>query len=284
MNGSIGKILSEATARLGTAEISEPRMEAVSLLIHTLNVDRAFIIAHPEHELDCDQSERYRAFVARRVSHEPLQYITGVQEFFNLKFEVTPDVLIPRPETELIVEAALDAWRSAEAPLIADIGTGSGCIAISLLHEISDARAIGVDISVRALAIARRNAERHGLFDRLELVHANGLSAFGEQARFSTIVSNPPYIPVRDIDSLPPEVRDHEPLSALVAGEDGLSHVRPLMQDAANLLQTGGYLIFEIGSGQSAAVQALINKKTWELIDIKNDLQQIPRAFVLQKK
>jgi release factor glutamine methyltransferase len=284
MNGSIGKILSEATARLGTAEISEPRLEAVSLLMHTLNVDRAFIIAHPEHELKCDQSERYRGFVARRANHEPLQYITGVQEFFNLKFEVTPDVLIPRPETELIVEATLDVWRSAGAPLIADVGTGSGCIAISLLHEISNARAIGIDISSNALAIARRNAERQGLRDRLELVQANGLSAFGEQARFSVIVSNPPYVPVRDVESLQPEVRDHEPLSALVAGEDGLSHVRPLVQDAANVLQTDGYLIFEIGSGQSAAVQALVNKKIWDLIDIKNDLQQIPRALVLRKK
>jgi len=184
----------------------------------------------------------------------------------------------------LIVEATLDVWRSAGAPLIADVGTGSGCIAISLLHEISNARAIGIDISSNALAIARRNAERQGLRDRLELVQANGLSAFGEQARFSVIVSNPPYVPVRDIESLQPEVRDHEPLSALVAGEDGLSHVRPLVQDAANVLQTDGYLIFEIGSGQSAAVQALVNKKIWDLIDIKNDLQQIPRALVLRKK
>ena len=284
MDGSIGRILSEATATLRNAEISEPRMEAVSLLMHTLNVDRAFIIAHPEHDLSRDDTERYRGFVTRRASHEPLQYITGVQEFFKLKFAVTPDVLIPRPETELIVEAALDVLRSAQAPLIADVGTGSGCIAISLLHEMRSARAVGTDISSNALGIARRNAGRHGVLDRLELVEANGLSVFGEQAIFSAVVSNPPYVPVTDIDSLQPEVRDHEPLSALVAGEDGLSHIRTLVQDVAYSLQIDGYFIFEIGNDQSPAVQALIDREIWDLVDIKKDLQQIPRAFVLRKK
>lgn len=283
MNSSIGKIVGEATAALQTAEITEPRREAVSLLMHTLDVDRSFVIAHADRELSVSEIQRFREFVARRASREPLQYITGVQQFFNLHFEVTPDVLIPRPETELIVETALDLLPTTEVPIIADVGTGSGCIAISLLHEMPSARAVGIDISSNALAVARRNADRHGVIGRFALAQADGLSAFPQQI-FSAIVSNPPYIPAKEIDSLQPEVRDHEPLSALVAGDDGLSHIRVLVQGAAHSLQASGYLIFEVGFDQSNAVQALVDLKTWELVRIKNDLQNIPRVFVLRKK
>jgi release factor glutamine methyltransferase len=284
MNGSIGKIISEATAALQTAEITEPRREAVSLLMNTLGVDRAFVIAHPDRDLSLDEAESFRKFVARRASREPLQYIIGQQEFFKLKFEVTPDVLIPRPETELIVEAALDLLKTEDAPLIADVGTGSGCIAISLLHEMPRARAVGIDISSKALIVARRNAECHAVLKRFELLRSDGLSTLAEEPIFSAIVSNPPYIPVKEIESLQPEVRDHEPLSALVAGEDGLSHIRPLVREAAHLLKPAGYLIFEIGFDKGAAVKELIDLTVWDLIEIKNDLQQIPRAFVLRKK
>ncbi len=284
MNGSIGKSIAEATAALQTAEITEPRREAVSLLMYTLNVDRSFVIAHPDRELNRNEAQRFRQFVARRASREPLQYITGVQEFFNLKFEVTPDVLIPRPETELIVESVLELLSSANAPIIADVGTGSGCIAISLLHEMPNAHAVGIDISANALALARRNAERHAVSDRFALAQADGLSTFPQQAIFSAIVSNPPYISAKEIDSLQPEVRNHEPLSALVAGDDGLSHIRVLVRDAAQSLHAGGDLVFEIGFDQSDAVQALVDPAIWEVVRIKNDLQNIPRVFVLRKK
>jgi release factor glutamine methyltransferase len=284
MNGSIAKILGEATATLQNAHISESRMEAVSLLMHALNVDRTFIIAHPEHKLSQKDADRFREVVRRRARREPLQYITGVQEFFSLKFAVTPDVLIPRPETELIVEVALDLLKSADAPLIADVGTGSGCIAISLLHEMTSARGAGVDISRNALAVARRNAERHRVRNRFDLLQAEGLSAFPQQPIFSAIVSNPPYIPAKEIDMLQPEVRDYEPLSALVAGDDGLAHIRSLVRDAAHYLQPGGYFIFEIGIDQGREVRALVDRSTWDLVDVRNDLQKIPRAFVLRKQ
>ena len=284
MDGSILMIIAEAAAVLQTAEISEPRMEAVSLLMHTLRVDRAFVIGHPERLLTPDEASRFQQFVARRATREPLQYITGIQEFFKLSFEVTPDVLIPRPETELIVEAALDLLKSANGPLIADVGTGSGCIAISLLHEMPYARALGSDLSSKALAVAHRNAERHGVIGRFGLAQADGLSAFPQQPIFSAIVSNPPYIPAKEIDSLQPEVRDYEPLSALIAGDDGLSHIRTLLGDSAPLLEPDGWLIFEIGFDQSDAVQALIDPTTWESVRIQNDLQNIPRVFVLRKK
>jgi release factor glutamine methyltransferase len=284
MKSSIGDIVGEATAALQDAQIVEPRREAVSLLIHTLNVDRAFVIAHPERELSPDEIRRFREFVTRRATREPLQYITGIQEFFNLKFAVTPDVLIPRPETELIVETALERLTSSDAPIIADVGTGSGCIAISLLHEVSLARAIGIDISWNALAVARRNAERYAVRDRFALAQANALSTFPQQPIFSAIVSNPPYIRAQEIDSLQPEVRNHEPLSALVAGDDGLSAIRTLVRDSAPFLQPGGFLIFEIGFDQSEAVKALVDRTTWDLVGINNDLQNIPRVFVLRKK
>src|SRR5215471_12425121 len=174
MNRSIGQTVAEAMAALQAAQITEPRLEAVSLLMHALNVDRAFVIAHPERELSAADATKFRQFVTRRASREPLQYITGGQEFFNLRFEVTPDVLIPRPETELIVEAALDLLKLADAPLIADVGTGTGCIAISLLHEMPTARALGIDISAKALAVAHRNAERHDVIGRFTLAQADG--------------------------------------------------------------------------------------------------------------
>ena len=284
MNGSIGKILSEATAALQSAQITAPRMEAVTLLMHTLNRDRAYVIAHPERELNEDEDHRFREFVRRRASREPLQYITGVQEFFTLQFEVTPAVLIPRPETELTVEAALNVLRSADAPLIADVGTGSGCIAISLLYELPGAHAVGIDISSNALDLARRNGERHRVLRRFALVQADGLSALRRSPTFSAIVSNPPYIPTNEIKCLQPEVRDYEPLSALVAGDDGLSHIRVLVRDAVPCLQPGGYLIFEIGFDQSDAVRAFLDLTTWDLIEVKRDLQQIPRVLVLRKK
>ena len=284
MDGSIEKIIAEATAVLQKAGIAEPRREALSLLMHTLQVDRAFVIAHPERELSPDEGARFRQFVRRRASREPLQYITGIQEFFKLTFAVTSAVLIPRPETELIVEASLNLLKSTDAPQIADVGTGSGCIAISVLHEHLTARALGIDISSKALAVAHRNAERHGVLGRFALVRADGLSAFPRQPIFSAIVSNPPYIPAKEIDGLPPEVRDYEPLSALIAGDDGLSHIRILLREAAHLLQPDGWLIFEIGFDQSDAVKASIDTKIWDLFEIKHDLQNIPRVFVLRKK
>ena len=284
MNSSIAKMVGEAATALQAAKIAEPRMEALSLLMHTLNVDRAFVIAHAEREMNVTEVQRFREFVMRRASREPLQYITGVQEFFSLKFAVTPDVLIPRPETELVVETALDVLRQDQAPIIVDAGTGSGCIAISLLHEMPGAHAVAIDISANALNVARRNAEQHAVSDRLALTRADGLSAFRRDPIFSAIVSNPPYIPAHEIENLQPEVRDHEPLSALVAGDDGLSHIRMLVRDAVHHLQTGGYLIFEIGFDQSEAVRALVEEKCWDLIEVRKDLQNIPRVFVLRKK
>lgn len=284
MNQSIRETLAEGVHALRPAGIDDPRREAASLLTHVLGVDRAFLIAHPEHELSNDQAQEFQGLVARRAAREPLQYIIGCQEFFKLKFEVTPDVLIPRPETEFIVAAAMELVNPEDAISILEIGTGSGCIVISLLTELKNARAVATDISPKALQVADRNARRHGVNGRLALIQADMFPGFDGQSPFSLVVSNPPYVPAADIEGLQPEVRDHEPRSALVAGADGLSHIRVLLDGAATFLGGGGYLIFEIGFEQRDSVERLIDPAVWKLMEIRKDLQGIPRTVVLQKK
>jgi release factor glutamine methyltransferase len=284
MKNSIGNAVNEGAQVLSAAGIAQARAEATSLLGHVLNRDRAFIIAHAEDELTENHWQTFQESLARRAGGEPFQYITGRQEFFKLDFEVSRDVLIPRPETEILVAAALEVLKDDPAPQIADIGTGSGCIVISLLHEVSNARAVALDISGKALRVARRNAVRHGVIERTDLIQADSFSAFRNHAGFSLVVSNPPYIAESEVKDLQREVRDHEPLSALVSGADGLSHIRALVRHSPSVLSPDGFLIFEIGFGQHDAVEKLIDAGVWRLVEVRNDLQNIPRTVVLQKR
>lgn len=284
MNNSIGNAVNVGAQVLSAAGIAQARAEATSLLGHVLNRDRAFIIAHAEDELTENRWQTFQESLARRAGGEPFQYIAGHQEFFKLDFEVNRDVLIPRPETEILVEAALEVLKDDPAPQIADIGTGSGCVVISLLHDVSNARAVAADISGNALRVARRNAARHGVIKRLSLIQADGTSAFRQQLDFSLVVSNPPYIAENEVNDLQREVRDHEPLSALVSGVDGLFHIRTLVRDSPSVLRPGGFLIFEMGFGQEDAVEKLIDAEVWRLVEVRNDLQNIPRTVVLQKR
>ena len=192
-------------------------------------------------------------------------------------------MLIPRPETELIVELALDLLRADPEPFFADIGTGSGCIAISLLHETPKAHAVATDISPAALAVAERNAERHAVINHLTLVESDCMSALDPTKPFSLIVSNPPYVSDREFKEIQREVKE-EPRAALAGGPDGLSVIRRLLREATAFVAPQGYLVFEIGFGQSAAINQLISRGDWEHLGIRNDLQSIPRAVVLRKK
>jgi len=224
---------------------------------------------------------QYDALVERRLRREPLAYITGEQEFWNLPFDVSPAVLIPRPETEGIVEAALKEFHDAGARLrIADVCTGSGCLAVALARERVNAAIIAADISAAALAVARQNAARHGVADRIQFTETNLLD--GIDGPFDLIVANPPY--VRDVDraSLQPEVRDYEPALALFAGDDGLDVIRALLQQTPSRLAPGGVLMFEFGFGQSEAVRELIaNTHGLTLKSIEKDLQGIDRIAVV---
>ncbi|MGQ0762818.1 MAG: peptide chain release factor N(5)-glutamine methyltransferase [Acidobacteriota bacterium] len=269
---------------LRAASVINPRLEAGSLLAHVLRHDRTYLITHGNDLVTGEQLDRFRVLIARRAAREPLQYIVGHQEFFTLKFEVTPDVLIPRPETELIVEAAL-GLADREPPLsILDVGTGSGCIVISLLHELKNAHATATDISPNALEVARRNAQRHNVSDRVTFTRADSLASLIQSAAFSLVVSNPPYIPAGDIATLQREVREHEPVTALASGADGLDHIRALLRETPQVLQHSGYFIFEIGFGQGDAIEQLVDRAIWHLIEVRKDLQGIPRTVVLQKR
>ena len=231
---------------------------------------------------------RYEPLVARREGREPLAYITGRKEFWGLELEVSPAVLIPRPETELIVEAALERFPDHHAPLeAADICTGSGCLAVALARERPGARFVATDVSADALRTARRNANRHGVADRVQLLQADVFDGTGNGAAalFDLIVSNPPYVPEGDRATLQPEVRDHEPAIALIAGEDGLTIIRRLVEQSAGRLTPGGLLIFEFGLGQADAVRALISQVPGlTMLEVKGDLQGIPRTAVAGRR
>ncbi|MEO8649701.1 MAG: peptide chain release factor N(5)-glutamine methyltransferase [Acidobacteriota bacterium] len=259
--------------RLQDAGVAEPRLEAATLLEFSINRDRTFLIGHPEYRLTAAELELFGDVIRRRAAREPQQYITGIREFYGFEFEVTPDVLIPRPETEMLVTAALSEKGPAS---ICEIGIGSGCISITILLKSPAATALGLDISPAALAVAGRNALKHGVQDRLFLVRSDLFAEAGHR-RFDLIVSNPPYVPASDIPTLQVEVRDFEPHIALTDGLDGLSLIRGIIQDAPEYLIPDGRLIFEFGIGQASAVTDMLNAGPWQDIRIESDIQGIPR-------
>jgi len=230
----------------------------------------------------------YEHFVARRTRREPISYILGTREFWSLNFEVTPDVLIPRPETELIVEEAIERFREpfsdkGSRNLFYDIGTGSGVLAVVLAKEFPDAKVVATDISPEALGVAKRNAARHGVADRITFVETSFLD--GLEAGAHLIVSNPPYVPALSKPALSPEVRDYEPRVAVYGGDDGLEGLRRVVEDAAALLAPGGWLIVEFGYGQEDAVVNLVNASpVLSFVKVRNDLQDIPRTVVAQRR
>ena len=285
MSGTIGEVLREAAAELERGGVPEARREAGALLSFIIRKDRTFLISHAEDEIDEISLNRVREFVGRRASGEPLQYITGVQDFYGREFRVTSDVLIPRPETELLVEAALQiVGETGAAPFICDVGTGSGCIVVTLLCEIVNARAVAIDKSPVALEIAKRNAQNLSVADRAVFVESDCFDSLdSREYEFDLIVSNPPYVAEKALRGLQREVRDHEPLVALSPGGDGLSVIRRLIDEGPSFIKPNGHLLMEIGFDQGEAVERLISDSAWSLREIRPDLQGIPRIVVLQK-
>jgi len=256
--------------------------DAELLLLHTLQIPRVTLLAHPNRELTPDQQTLYENNIARRLRHEPIQYITGQQEFYGLVLSVTPAVLIPRPETEHLVEAVLDLLPANEPLKIADIGSGSGAIAIALAVHLPNAEITALDISTDALAVAAANAREHKVAARIKFLQSDLMSALDRQAgTFDAIVSNPPYVSESDRDTLHPQVRDHEPAIALFAGENGLNIYHRLIPEALNALKPNGLLALEIGHGQQVAIAALLG--TWRNVSFVNDLQQVPRVALARR-
>ncbi len=286
MSTSIAQAILQGANKLRKAGVPDERREAGSLLMYVLDRDRGYNLTHAEDQLTNEQIEKFSESLDARAQGKPLQYITGRQEFFGLEFEVNSDVLIPRPETELLIEVALALVSANEEPFICDVGTGSGCIVVTLLHKLPSARAVALDISTAALAVAERNANRHGIGDRLSLVTSDCFAGLGPASGpgFDLIVSNPPYVAEGAIDGLQREVRDFEPRAALIAGEDGLSVIRRLLIESREYLKSGGFLIFEMGFDQHDAVKQLIDQNSWELLEIYDDLQDIPRTVALAKR
>nr|WP_236657261.1 peptide chain release factor N(5)-glutamine methyltransferase [Acidisarcina polymorpha] len=248
--------------------------------MHVTGLSRTDLIAHPEHTLTEEQIRQYERLVARRKRSEPIQYILGEREFYGLRFVVTPDVLIPRPETELLVEAALEHIPDEKPASLADVGTGSGAIAVALAHYRPMAKIAALDVSPSALELARRNAAAHAVGDRIRLLQSDLLEAVaGEQ--FDVIVSNPPYIADGDRDSLEAQVRDHEPAIALFAGPTGLEVYERLIIQAETRLKPGGWLMMEIGAGQHLQLRQLLNR--WQDVTFRDDLQGIARVALARR-
>jgi release factor glutamine methyltransferase len=294
--------IQDARRRLERAGIdpAEAAVDADVLARHALGGwERGQLLVHQHDACPAAFAGVFEALVRRREGREPTGYIVGHREFWNLDIEIRPGVLVPRPETELLVEEALarlspgdhedgGARAPADSPppacfRIADVGTGSGCIAVAIARWLPGAEVLAIDASDDALGVAKRNAERHGVSARVRLLKGDLLA--GVAGPFDAVVSNPPYVPAQDIAGLQPEVRDHEPIQALTGGADGLDVIRRLVPEAAPVLRPGGWLLFEFGFGQANAVRAIIEAEPrLELVDVRADLAGIPRVAVVRRR
>ena len=280
--------LASAITRLTTDKVPSPRLNAELLLMFTLDCDRAYLFAHPERELTTPEQARYAEALDQRAHGIPAQYITGHQEFWGMDLIVSPAVLIPRPETEHVIETVLHLERNnggrasspGSFPHIVDVGTGSGCIAIALAKELPGSDIHATDISTAALEVARANAARHQLENRIHFQQADLLQGF-DPGTFDFVVSNPPYVGESEEGQVQLEVRKFEPRNAVFAGPTGLEVIERLIPQAHTALKTGGWLVIEISGTIVEEVKHLLDQ--WTQFQITNDLQGIPRVVAAQK-
>ena len=283
------EVIQKSTDFLAKKGVESPRLQVELMLAHLLNMPRMRLYLSFEQALTQTQVETLRGFVQRRGNREPLQHILGITSFCGLDMIVNKNVLVPRPETELLAERAWkflfgkaaareEAGAAAAALSALDFGVGSGCIAVALAVHAPAARVCGVDVSAEALAVARENAARHKA--QIEFLQGNGFAALPQGARFDLIVSNPPYISRAEIETLEPEVRDHEPRGALDGGEDGLDFYRMFAREAAGFLAPGGRLMAEFGDGQAREIQGIFERQNWVVEAVEADNTQRPRLLI----
>lgn len=285
--------LKQGIAQLRGAGVPSFTLATELLLLHVLGRNRAWLYGHPEEEISPSEAQRFSELLARRAAGEPTQYITGTQEFWGLAFEVTPEVLIPRPETEHVVEVALHrlgprTTRAGHEPTAAgnglrilDVGTGSGCIAVALAKELPGARLFATDVSAAALGVARRNAARHGVLERITFLE-NSLFT-GLASEYDLIVSNPPYIGRKEASTLMREVRDHEPQLALYGGGEGYELTAGIIAQAARFVVRGGFLVLELGYNGLPVLRSLFETPAWRNVAVTNDLSGIPRVIAAER-
>lgn len=285
---TLKQALTSAIVELETNAVGSPRMNAEVLLMFTIGCDRAYLYSHPERELNPDEQARYDEAIARRASGYPSQYITGHQEFWGLDLVVTPAVLIPRPETEHIVEVVVEIARVADyneetrRPKLIDVGTGSGAIALALAKELPNSDVYATDVSVEALEVARANAARLQLESRIRFAQSDVLASIRRDGSFDFVVSNPPYVALSEADKVQDVVKKFEPKQAVFAGEHGLDVIRRLIPQAHEALQWGGYLVMEIGYSMSEQVMGIM--EGFEEVHAVPDLAGIPRVVLGRKR
>jgi release factor glutamine methyltransferase len=285
MPPEIDSLVADARRRFRAAGIpqEEADLDARLLAQHVLGWDAARLLTHGDEPAPPELLDRFEPLVQRRIAREPIAYIIGFREFWNLRIEVTPAVLVPRPETELLIETALERFDHRQDLRILDVCTGSGCVAVALGREFAGAAVVASDISPAALEVARRNVQRQGLSARAQCVCTDLVA--GLAGPFELIAANPPYVPTGDAPGLQPEVRRYEPAAALFAGDDGLQIIRRLAQDVGAILAVDGTFVFEFGAGQHSAVERIVaGVPSLRLVEIKRDLQDIPRAAVVERK
>jgi release factor glutamine methyltransferase len=286
MAETILSLLRWASDHLKIHHVSEPRASAELLLGHVLGLDRLSLYLNAERPLEIGELERFSECIKRRLCREPVQYITGTQEFWSLPLTVTPDVLIPRPETELLVEALLDFARETglEQMRLMDVGTGSGAIAVAAARELPKAVVVAGDLSLAALELARENARRHRVAERTLFLCTDLFSGLG-RVLFDAVVTNPPYVKSSDFPLLPREIREYEPRYALDGGEDGLQTARVIVDQAPDFLRSGGILALEMGAGQAEAVDGLVSRtnryRRWKIL---KDYSAIDRVLVARTR
>lgn len=284
---TITQAIDEGASELRASGVEQERRTAGVLLAHVLGVDRTHLLTRFADQVSESDYETYQRLIERRAAGEPLQYITGHQEFYGLDFLVTPAVLIPRPETEFLVERIIKLMDdSISSPLIVDVGTGSGCIAVTLAVNLPRARVIATDLSAAALEVARTNAERHGADDRIEFFQGDLLEPLETrhlENSVDVLASNPPYVNDGHAGLIQREVRDWEPREALFGGVDGLDFYRRLIAESPRYLKPGGYVVLEIGFSQVDSISEIVKGNALELVDITPDLQGIPRTLCLRR-
>lgn len=274
---NIETLIREISTNFRLAGIDDPVREAKSIIAAALQKESSFLVAHPEYIPTQAESAIVEAFASRRSNREPFSQIVGSREFYNLDFVVSRDVLTPRPETELVVERAINVISSKQLSDFCDVGIGSGCISIAVLKNLPNVHATGLEISESAIKIAQENARRHEVEHRFEIVQSDLFESVGDR-RFDLVVSNPPYIAIADLKTLEPEVTEYEPFTALTDGGTGLSFIEKIITTAPKYLHRSGVLILEIGHDQAVPVTEMFDQRVWTDVQIDRDLQGHPRV------